>query len=100
LAACFGGAIGIADGAGGSDGLGDLLMRGGLAVAVFRGRHFRQEIKVSLAVDQDRDQHVAVFCEQDSLSPFLRRNPIQSAKPIAQSRATMPAPSSIMKIGR
>jgi len=50
LLACFGGAIGIADRAGGGDGLGNPFVRGGLALALCRGRHFRQEIKVFLVV--------------------------------------------------
>jgi hypothetical protein len=71
LPARFSGAIGITDGASGGNGLGDLLVRGGMTLALFRSRHFRQEIKLPLAVDQDRDQQVAVLCEQDALSPFL-----------------------------
>jgi len=88
LLACFGGAIGIADGAGSRDGLGDLLVCGGLVPALFRGRHFRQEIEFALAVDQDRDEHLAVLCEQDALPHSLGHSPIPSAKPTAQSRAT------------
>src|SRR5512142_308376 len=71
LAGYFGGAIGIADGAGGSDGLGDLLVRGALALTLFGDRHFRYEIKVFFAVDQDWNQHLAVLGEQDAFSPLL-----------------------------
>src|SRR5204862_7997025 len=71
LPARFSGAIGTTDGASGGNGLGDLLVRGGMTLALVRTRHFRQEIKLPLAVDQDRDQQVAVLCEQDALSPFL-----------------------------
>ncbi len=59
-------------------------MRGGLAPALFRGRDFRQEIKVPLAVDQDRDQHLAVLCEQDALCPLL------GAQPDPQHKADRP----------
>jgi len=88
------------DGAGGRHGLGDLLVRGALALTHFRGGHFRQEVEVPFAVDQDWDQHLAVLCEQDALPQSLERNPIPRAKPIAQSRATMLPSSSIMMIGR
>jgi len=71
LAARFSGAIRIADGAGGSDGMGDLCVGGGLPAALFRGRHIGRQIEFALAVDQDREQHLAVLCEQDALPPFL-----------------------------
>jgi hypothetical protein len=57
----FGGAIGVADSAGGDDGMGDLCVGGSLPPALFRGRHVRQEIELALAVDQDRDQRLAVL---------------------------------------
>jgi len=37
---------------------GDLVERGGVAPAVFGGRHCRQEVEFALAIDQDRDQHL------------------------------------------
>jgi hypothetical protein len=87
LAVCFSGAIEIADGAGGSDGLGDLLVSSGLALTLFRGR--------------DGDQPLAVLCEQDALPPFLGAlSTIPSAKPTVHWRATMLPSTSIMKIGR
>jgi hypothetical protein len=92
LAGCFGGAIGIADGAGGSDGLGDLLVRGALALTLFDGRHFRQGIKVFFAVDQDWNQHLAVLGEQDALSPLLGAQPdpeYEADCPIARDDATI-----------
>jgi len=63
--------MGIADVVGGSNGLGDLLVRGSLPPVLFHGRHAGQQIELTLAVDQDREQHRAVLGEQDVLPPFL-----------------------------
>src|ERR1700730_14860395 len=57
----FGGAIGVADSAGGDDGMGDLCAGGSFPPGLCRGRHVRQEIELALAVDQDRDQRLAVL---------------------------------------
>ena len=54
LPAGFGGAIGIADGAGGGDSLGDPGVGSWLPPALFRGRHIRHEAEFTFAVDQDR----------------------------------------------
>src|SRR3954469_3914149 len=59
-------AVGIADIAGAGHGLSDLFVRGGLAPALFGVRHFRQEIELALAIDQDRDQYLAVLGKQPS----------------------------------
>src|SRR6478609_7056037 len=68
LAARFRSAVGIADIAGARHGLSDLFVRGGLAPALFGGRYFRQEVKLALAIDQDRDQQLAVLGKQDALA--------------------------------
>src|SRR3954470_10598749 len=93
-------AVGIADIAGARHGLSDLFVRGGLTPALFGSRHLRQEIKLALAIDQDRDQHLAMLGKQNALPHCLGRSPMPSAKPTAQSRTTMLPSSSIMKIGR
>ena len=90
MLARFGGAIGIADAAGHDHGVGDLLVRGGLASALFRGRHVRQEVDAGVAVDQDWGQHVAVFGEQDALPPVLGAQPDPEREangPIARDNA-------------
>ena len=74
-------------------------MGGGLPPALFRSRHVRQQVEVelALAVEQNRDQRLAVLGEQDVLPHSLARNPIPSAKPTAQSRTTT-LPSSSTRI--
>ena len=42
---------------------------------LFRSRHVRQESELALAVQQDRDQRLAVLSEQDVLPPFLSAQP-------------------------
>ena len=59
---------------------------------LFRGRQIRQEIELALAVDQDRDQRLAVLCEQDVLPPFFGAQPDPERKtdrPIAHDDAVI-----------
>ena len=53
----------------------------GLPPALFCGRQVRQKVELTLAVDEDRDQHLAVFCEQDALSPLFGAQPDPEHKP-------------------
>ena len=99
----FGGAIGVADSAGGDDGMGDLCVGGSLPPALFRGRHVRQEIELALAVDQDRDQRLAVLGEQDAFSPFLGAQPDperEADRPIARDDAAVVIDHEDRTIGR
>src|ERR1700726_804729 len=103
LPARFGGAIGVADSAGGDDGMGDLCVGGSLPPALFRGRHVRQEIELALAVDQDRDQRLAVLGEQDAFSPFLGAQPDperEADRPIARDDAAVVIDHEDRTIGR
>jgi hypothetical protein len=92
LAARLRSAVGIADIAGARHGLSDLFVRGGLARALFGGRHFRQEIELALAIDQDRDQHLAVLGKQDALPPLFGTQPDAERKadrPVAHDDAAI-----------
>ena len=64
----------------------------GLPPALFCGRHVRQKVELTLAVDEDRDQRLAVLGEQDALPPLLGAQPNPERKadhPIAHNDAAI-----------
>ena len=67
-------------------------MGGGLTLPFFCRWHFRQEVEISFAINQDRGQHLAVFCEQDTFAPFLGSQPNaehEANRPIARNDAAV-----------
>jgi hypothetical protein len=67
-------------------------MCSGLPPTLFRGRHVRQKVELTPAVDQDWDQRLAVLGEQDTLPPLLgtQANPEREADhPIVHKEAAV-----------
>src|ERR1700730_16195697 len=71
----FGGAMWIADGADGGNGLGDLVICRETPAARFFGWHLRQESLAWVVIDEDRGEEAAMLGQQDDAGPFLRAQP-------------------------
>jgi hypothetical protein len=84
---CFGRTIAAANDADGGDGPGGLFEGGGLVPALFRGRHFRQEIKLARSKPGSGQAPCGARWAGYIVPIHLERNPIPSAKPTARPRA-------------
>src|SRR6202047_2309950 len=89
----FGGAMWIADGADGGNGLGDLVICRETPAARFFGWHLRQETLARVVVDEDRREEAAMLGQQDAAGPFLRAQPDaehEAHGPVAGDDAAIP----------